>query len=161
MVHPPALERGQNPTETGAGLGGCEPLLRAGHPLGELERPGGAVVDRANPGQLHRPVLGGEFARPCAFLVDTAGQGEALREVDSVHAEHLNSAMLQLDDDPVCGPVVRGCHDQDGRGHQSLGPSSSGGGLSVEPSGTVGEWVLAMQVSSPPSSDTLTWRPWS
>jgi hypothetical protein len=154
-------QRGQDAAEAGAGLGGGEPLLRAGHPLGELERPGGAVIHRADPGQLHRPVLGGEFARPRLPLVDPSGQGEPLREVGSVHAEHLDPAALQLHDDPVRGPVIGSGDDQDGRSHQSFGPSSSGGGLVVEPSGTVGECVFAMHVRRPPSWEMLTWRSWS
>lgn len=151
MVHPSTVQGGQDTAEAGTGLGGGEPRLRAGHPRGETERPGGAVVHRADPGQLHRPVLGGEFARPRLLLVDPAGQAELLREVRGIHAEHLYAATLQLDHDPVRRPVIASCDDQNGRRHQSFGPSSSGGGFETEPSGTVGECVLAMQVSRPPS----------
>lgn len=142
VVDPVAVECGDDAAQPRTGLGGGEPALGPGHGGGQGEGVGSAVVDGADVGEVDGAVGGGEPAGPPLPGVDTPGKGEVLRELGGIHTEHPRATVREGRHHAVSRPVVaRGDHENGGHGHQSFGPSSSGGGLPGSPSGTVGVCV--------------------
>lgn len=100
-------------------------------------------------GEVNGTVGGWRVRRPTLAGVDTPGEGEFLRELGGAHTEHVRPTVRECLDDPVGRPVVARCdHEKGGRGPVPRALSSSGGGLSTDPSGMVGAWVC-MQGDGP------------